>query len=65
MRASDIFGVHAVAAKANRFAMVRTKAQDFHRSNTRPLSRRRYFSVVVSKQATRRSVTGRIKLSSQ
>ncbi len=30
MRGSAIIGVHAVAAKANHFAMVRTKAQDFH-----------------------------------
>ncbi len=59
------FGVHVVEAKANRFVMAHTKAQDFRRSNTRPLSRRRYFSVVVSKRATRRSVTGRIKVSSQ
>ncbi len=59
------FGVHAVEAKASRFAMVHTMAQDYRSSNTRPLSRRRWFSVVVSKQATRRSVTAPIKPSSQ
>ena len=64
-RGSAIFGVHVAEAKANRFATVHTKAQNFRRSNTRPLSRRKYFSVVVSKQATRRSVMGRIKPSSQ
>ena len=62
---SAIFGVHVAEAKTNRFATVHTKAQDYRRSNTRPLSRRKYFSVVVSKQATRRSVMGRIKPSSQ
>ena len=65
MQGSAIFGVHAAEAKASRFAMVHTKVQDFHRSNTRPLSPRRSFSVVASKQAARRSVTGRIKASSQ
>ena len=63
MRGSAIFGVHAAEAKANRFAMVHIKAQNFRQSNTRPLSRRKYFSVVVSKRATRRFVTGRIKAS--
>ena len=65
MRGSAISGVHAAAAKANRFATVRTKAQVFRRSNTRPLNRRKYFSVVASRQATRRSVTGLIMVSSR
>ncbi len=51
-------------SKSQPFATVHTKARDFHRSNTRPLSRRKYFSVVVSKRETRHSVTGRTKVSS-
>ena len=64
MRGRAIFGVHAVGARANRFAMVLTRVQDFRRSNSKPLSRRKYFSVVVSERATRRSVTGRTAVSS-
>ena len=65
MRGRAIFGVHAVEAKANRFATVHTKTQDFHPSNTKPFIRRRCFSVVVSKPATRRSVMGHTTVSSR
>jgi hypothetical protein len=65
MQVRAIFGVHAVEAKNNRFATDHIKTLEFHPSNTKPLIRRKCFSVVVSKRATHRSVTGRTIVSSQ